>query len=84
MLAANSPIRIPAQNPAFEITLDTAHVTEQVICLAARGTLTSGFSELLGDTQSLLPVDSLTQLIENYQNNSREPLFQQTLSIQVN
>ncbi|MEI8209458.1 MAG: DUF4384 domain-containing protein [Methylococcales bacterium] len=84
LLAANSPIRIPAQNPAFEITLDTAHVTEQVMCLAARGTLTSAFPELLGDTQSPLPFDSLTQLIENYQNNSKEPLYQQTLSIQVN
>lgn len=82
-LVANKLVNIPAQNPAFEIAFDRARVTEQVMCLAAREKLDSDFSSSAVSSSSMLPVSSLSQVLENYQRKTQSQISKQLLPIQV-
>ena len=82
-ILANQPVSIPKQNKAFEIALDTANVTEQVMCLAAKGRLNSNASNEPVSTESLMPVNSFNSVLQSYQQYTQGEITKQVFSVSV-
>ena len=80
VVAAHQSVLIPEQNPAFEIGLDTAGVTEQVLCLASPQTWAQSDAP---QALKVLPQPSLDAVLGAYQVAHDGPLAQQMLSVET-
>ncbi len=82
-LLANQPVSIPKQNKAFEIALDMANVTEQVMCVAAREKLSSRFASGKVSAEKTVSASSLDEVLNSYRQQAAGELVQQVLPIRV-